>query len=621
MPEQSQHIEERLEQAPKSPGVYLFKDQKGDILYIGKAKVLRNRVRSYFRGRTGSMQPKTATMIRKIRDIEYMVTDSEVESLLLEANLVKEHRPRYNVRLKDDKSYPYVRVTDEPYPRVFITRNIVRDGSQYYGPYTDVTSLRSAMRVVKKIFPLRSCRYYIDQKAIQQEKFRVCLDYHIKKCEGPCEGKVSREHYTRMIDNIVDFLNGRTDDVVAYLKSKMADAAEKYDYEEAARYRDQIEAVQSYARKQRVANTDFEDRDVLAMAVEDDDCAMVVMRLRNGKLIGREHFYLSGVEDKATPEILEDFVKQYYMRVNFVPREILFPDAPSHQATIEEWLNSRTARRVYLKVPKIGEKKKLQGLAEKNAKHLLDELNLQKKKRADYIPKTVSALQEDLQMEAPPRRVEAFDISHIGGTNTVASMVSFVDGQPRKSEYRRFKIKTAEGNDDYASMREVIRRRYRRVQDEKLPFPDLILIDGGKGQLSSAVEVLNDLDFPPVTIIGLAKRLEEVYIPQQSEPLFLTKSSPGLVLLQRIRDEAHRFALDYHRKLRGKSMVVSSLDEIDGVGDILKQRLLQRFKSVQRIKEATILEIAEVEGISENKAVKIKQQLTGEEIVHQEETE
>ena len=621
MTEVSKHIEERLEHAPKSPGVYLFKDGKGDILYIGKAKVLRNRVRSYFRGNGNRMAPKTAAMVNKIRDIEYMVTDSEVESLLLEANLVKEHRPRYNVRLKDDKSYPYVRVTNEPYPRVFITRNIIQDGSKYYGPYTDVSSLRSAMRVVKKIFPLRSCRYHIDQEAIEKNKFRVCLDYHIKKCEGPCEGKVSKEHYNRMIDKIVDFLNGRTDEVVDYLESNMEEAAENYEYEEAARYRDQIDAVKSYARKQRVENTDFEDRDVLAMATEDDDCAMVVMRLRNGKLIGREHFYLSGVEEKEPAGILEDFVKQYYMRVNFVPREILFPETPSNRETIEEWLNTRADRKVYLKVPRIGEKKKLQGLAEKNARHLLDELNLQKQKRADYIPKTVSALQEDLQMEVPPRRVEAFDISHIGGTNTVASMVSFVDGQPRKSEYRRFKIKTVEGNDDFASMREVIRRRYRRVLEEKLPVPDLILIDGGKGQLSAAMEVLNDLDFPPVEVIGLAKRLEEIYIPQQPDPLFLSKSSSGLILLQRIRDEAHRFALAYHRKLRGKSMVVSSLDEIDGVGDILKQRLLQRFKSVKRIKEATILEIAEVEGISENKAVKIKQQLTGEEIVHQEETE
>ena len=612
------HIEERLQHAPKSPGVYLFKDGRGDILYIGKAKVLRNRVRSYFRGNGDSLGPKMAAMVRKIRDIEYMITDSEVESLLLEANLVKEHRPRYNVRLKDDKSYPYVRVTDEPYPRVFITRNVVQDGSRYYGPYTDVSSLRSAMRVVKKVFPLRSCRYYIDQEAIEQNKFRVCLDYHIQKCEGPCEGLVSKEHYNRMIDKIVDFLNGRTDEVIEYLRENMEEAAENYEYEEAARYRDQIEAVQSYARKQRVETGDFEDRDVLAMASEDDDCAMVVMRLRNGKLIGREHFYLSGVDEKETGGILEDFVKQYYMRVNFVPREILFPESPSNFSTIEEWLNSRADRRVYLKVPKIGEKKKLQRLAEKNAKHLLDELHLQKKKRADYIPKTVSALQEDLQMEVPPRRVEAFDISHIGGTNTVASMVCFIDGQPRKNEYRRFKIKTVEGNDDFASLREVIQRRYRRVMEEKIPVPDLILIDGGKGQLNVAVEVLNELDFPPVEVIGLAKRLEEVYIPQQSEPLFLAKSSPGLVLLQRIRDEAHRFALDYHRKLRGKSMEVSSLDEIEGVGKIRKQRLLQRFRSVKRLKEASITEIAEVRGISENMAVKIKQQLTGEEIVHQE---
>ncbi len=306
------------------------------------------------------------------------------------------------------------------------------------------------------------------------------------------------------------------------------------------------------------------------------------------------------------------------MKVDFVPREILFPVFPADKDALEEWLTSRSDRRVYFKQPKIGEKRKLQELAQKNAKLLLGELQLQKRKRADYIPKTVATLQEELHMEAPPRRIEAFDISHIGGTNTVASMVSFVDGQPRKTEYRRFKIKNVEGNDDFASMREVIERRYTRVLEEQLPLPDLILIDGGKGQLSSAVEVLNSLDMPPVTIIGLAKRLEEVFIPQQSDPVFIAKSSPGLVLLQRIRDEAHRFAVTYHRKLRGKSMVVSSLDEIDGVGNIRKQRLMQRFGSVKKLKQATIEEIAEVTGISESLAIKIKQQLTGEEIVHQE---
>lgn len=614
--ELTEHLQELLASAPKSPGVYIYRDQKGDILYIGKAKVLRNRVRSYFRGNGNSLDPKTQTMVRKIADIEYIVTDSEVESLLLEANLIKEHTPRYNVLLRDDKSYPFVRITNEPYPRVFITRNIVKDGSKYYGPYTDVSNLRSTMRVIKKIFPIRSCRYHIDQNAIDEKKFSVCLDYHIKKCEGPCEGLVSYEHYNQMIARVVDFLNGRTNDVVEYLTDQMEKAAANFEYEDAARYRDQINAVSSYAQKQRVDIGDFEDRDVLAFRAENDDCAMVVLRLRNGKLIGREHFYLSGVDSKSASEILEEFIKQYYMKVDFVPREILLPSEPDSSEMLEDWLSGRSDRKVYFKIPKIGEKKKLQGLAEKNAKLLLGELQLQKKRRADYIPKTVSTLQDDLQMDAPPRRIVAFDISHIGGTNTVASMVCFLDGQPRKNDYRRFKINTVEGNDDFASMREVIRRRYTRVLKERLPIPDLILIDGGKGQLSSAVEILNEIDFPPVSIIGLAKRLEEVFIPQQPEPLYIAKSSPGLTLLRRVRDEAHRFAVTYHRKLRGKSMVVSSLDAIEGVGKIRKQRLIVRFRSVKKLKEATITEIAEVEGISENMAVKIKQQLTGEEIVH-----
>ena len=617
MTKTTDHIESLLKNAPKSPGVYLFKDKKDVILYIGKAKVLRNRVRSYFRGNVDSRDPKTQTMVNQIRDIEFIVTDSEVESLLLEANLVKEHRPRYNVRLKDDKSYPYVRITNEPYPRVFITRDVIKDGSTYYGPYTDVTSLRSTMRVVKKVFPIRSCRYHIDQDTINEGKISVCLDYHIKKCEGPCEGLVSKEHYNAMIDKVIDFLNGRTEEVVTYLEERMAAAAENFEYEEAARIRDQIHAVRTYAKKQRVETGDFEDRDVLAMATEEDESAVVVLRLRNGKLIGREHFYLSGVENSSESLILEGFVKQYYMKVDFVPREILFPVLPENKEPLEEWLSSRSDRRVYFKEPKIGNKKKLQELAEKNAKLLLGELQLQKKKKAEYIPKTVAQLQEDLQMEAPPRRIEAFDISHIGGTNTVASLVSFIDGQPRKGEYRRFKIKTVEGNDDFASMREVIQRRYSRVLEEKLPVPDLILIDGGKGQLNVAVEQLNALDFPPVTIIGLAKRLEQVYIPQHSEPIFVAKSSLGLILLQRIRDEAHRFAVSYHRKLRGKSMVVSDLDHIEGVGEIRKQRLMERFRSVKKLKKASVKEITEVKGISESLAVKIKQQLTGEEIIHQ----
>lgn len=615
--EKSEHIQELLDNAPKSPGVYIFKDHKSDILYIGKAKIIRNRVRSYFRGSGDHLEPRTHTMVKKIADIEFIVTDSEVESLLLEANLIKENSPRYNVLLRDDKSYPYVRITSEPYPRVFITRNIVKDGSKYYGPYTDVTNLRSTMRVIKKIFPIRSCRLHIDQEAIDEGKFSVCLDYHIKKCEGPCEGLVSDDHYNEMIDRVVDFLNGRTDEVVDFLTEQMEEAAANFEYEDAARFRDQINAVTSYAKKQRVDIGDFEDRDVLAFAADNDDCAMVVLRLRNGKLIGREHFYLSGVDDKADAEILEEFIKQYYMKVDFVPREILLPTTPNSPEMLEKWLSGRSERKVYFKVPKIGEKRKLEGLAEKNAKLLLGELKLQKKKRADYIPKTVSTLQDDLQMDAPPRRIEAFDISHISGTNKVASMVCFLDGQPRKNDYRRYKIKTVEGNDDFASMREVIRRRYTRVLEERLPIPDLILIDGGKGQLSSAVEILNEIDFPPVSIIGLAKRLEEVYIPQQPDPLFIAKSSPGLTLLRRVRDEAHRFAVTYHRKLRGKSMVVSSLDAIEGVGKIRKQRLMARFRSVNKLKQASIMEIAEVEGISESLAIKIKQQLTGEEIVHQ----
>jgi len=597
-------LQEKLETLPTGPGVYQHKDRDGKVLYVGKAKNLRARVRQYFQ-RSRSAGPRIEQMLSKATDLEIILTGSEVEALILEANLIKNLKPRYNVSLKDDKSYPFSVITNEPFPRVFVTRSVRRDGSRYFGPYTDVKNVRAALKAVRDIFMIRSCNYYFDAEVIAKRKVRVCLDYHIKKCGGPCEGLISREQYGAMIDQVASVLEGKTDALTRRLEREMEELSAGLKFEEAAVLRDRLRGLQAYSEKQKVAGVEQVDRDIFAFAAEADDACGVVFKLREGKMVGRQHYYMSNVEQKDQAEIVEALLQHYYLEADFVPPEIHLAALPEDVAAVEQWLSERRGSAVRLRIPEGVEDGTLVRLSQNNARFLLDELKLQRLKRAGGIAFPVQALQKDLRMETPPRRIECFDISNIQGTDTVASMVVFVDGKPKKSEYRKFKVASVSGPDDFASMREVVTRRYRRLIEEQASWPELIIVDGGKGQLSSAVAVLAELGATAQPIIGLAKRLEEIFVPGEPEPLVLPKASASLQLLQRIRDEAHRFAITYHRSLRSKRTLQTELDLIQGIGDKRARELLEAFGSVQGVKFATTEQLAEVVG--EKTALKIKE--------------
>jgi excinuclease ABC subunit C len=596
---------EKLDALPAKPGVYQFKNPEAKIIYVGKAQNLRNRVRQYFSTRGGSasggqksraLDPKLDALVSKIADVELIVTDSEVEALILEANLIKKLKPRYNVLLKDDKSFPYIVITNEPFPRVFVTRKIIRDGSRYFGPYTDVKTMRFALKTVRDIFMIRSCNYDLAPESIARGKFKICLELHIRKCEGPCEAKVSAEHYNAMIDKVAKVLRGKTDDVVASLQSEMNQLSDDLRFEEAAKTRDRLRALSVYNEKQKVVEMKEVDRDIIALALKEDDACGVVFKVRDGKVLGSHHYYLSNVGGKTEGEALETLLERYYLDNEDIPGEISISGEVNSIDVIRTWLSTRRGGAVSVDVPKTGEKVKLVGMVKKNAEFLLEELQLQKMKRGDFIPHSVQSLQRDLRLAAPPRRIECFDISNIQGSDTVASMVVFVDAKPKKSEYRKFKIRSVQGPDDFASMREVVERRYSRLIEEGGTSPDLIVVDGGKGQLSSAVEVLGQLNYTSTPIIGLAKRLEEVFFPGQGDPLLIPRTSSSLKLLQQIRDEAHRFAITYHRTLRSKRILKTELDLIKGIGKKRATELLESFGSVQGVKFATEEQIAEIVG-------------------------
>jgi len=533
----------QIKQIPTKPGVYFFKDVDNEIIYIGKAKNLRNRVRSYFQ-KSKHQSAKNISLIKRISNVEWLVVRSEVEALLTEANLIKQHQPHYNVSLKDDKSFPYIRITKEPYPRVFITREVVRDGSKYFGPYTDVYHLRRSLKAVHKIFPVRSCDYFINDESIAAEKVSLCLDYHIKKCQGPCEGMVPESDYNEMIKQVIQFLQGRTKETEKYIQNQMEKASSETRFEDAGMYRDQLHAIGQFKDRQRKVAADFEDRDVFAFAKEEDYAIAVIVRIRNGRITSREKISLRKL-DELDAVTLETIITRFYLESDFIPKEISLPIEPDNQDQLNIWLKEKRNGAVQLSVPQRGEKAKEVRLAYQKAKLLLGEWMLNRKKRRELVPKMINQLQDDLQLKVPPRKIEAFDISHLGGTNTVASMVCFTDGKPKKSAYRKFKVKTVEGIDDFASMREIVHRRYRRVKEEGIGLPDLILIDGGKGQLSMAVSALRELGLDYLPIVGLAKKLEEVFVPGQADAQSIHKQSPGLILLRRIRDEAHRFAITF----------------------------------------------------------------------------
>ncbi|TYO94842.1 excinuclease ABC subunit UvrC [Desulfallas thermosapovorans] len=606
-------MKDKLAQLPESPGVYLFRDGGGQIIYVGKAVSLKNRVRSYFTT-AAQRQPKVRAMMERARDFEYITTDSEVEALILESNLIKEHRPRYNIFLKDDKSYPYIKVTtSEQFPRVFITRRVVKDGARYFGPYTQVGAVHETLRLLKRIFPLRTCK----QKVLAPRS-RPCLNQHIKRCLGPCCNLVTPQEYRQVVDGVLQFLEGKQEDLVHSLRRRMEEAASALEFERAAELRDQLQAVEKVMERQKIVAADLNDRDVLAMARGRDEACVMVFFVRGGKLIGREHFMVDGTGDMGRDEVITGFIKQYYLQAEFIPREVLVEDILSGEIEVlEHWLSEKRGGRVYIARPRRGDKKRLVDLAGRNALLVLQEVESGRAARKDELQKALEQLAAALGLKGPPLRMECYDISNIQGAEPVASMVVFEEGKPAPQQYRRFKIKTVTGPDDFASMREVLNRRLARGREERElvntgqmsgrdakfhRFPDLLVVDGGKGQLSSAVAAMEEQGCGHIPVCGLAKEEELIFLPGRSEPVRLPGDAPALKMLQRLRDEAHRFAVTYHRNLRGKRNLKSMLEEIEGIGAVRRRELLKAFGSVEKIKAAAVEELAAIPGMNHRAA-------------------
>ncbi len=600
-------ISEQLRRLPTSPGVYLMRDAEGNILYVGKAASLRHRVRSYFGGRQ-KLSPKLQRMVTRVNDIDFFVTGSEQEALILELNLIKRHRPRYNVRLKDDKTFPYLKIdTGEDWPRVQITRHLEQDGARYFGPFASAKSVRQTLRVIKKIFPIRSC-----SKPITGKDTRPCLDYNIYHCLGPCIDAVSKEEYHDVIKQVILFLEGKQERIVRQLESKMELAAESLDFEKAALLRDQIQAVEKVVEGQRIAATVKGEQDVIAFASDRGEAYAQVFFVRNGKLIGRESFTLQGTQYEEPHHIMASFIKQFYSSSTYIPPLILLQHPVEDRAVIQDWLQGKRGSRVRILVPRRGKKKQLVDIAAENAQQGLEQVKIKQLAAPDTLASALDEITRQLQLSQPPLRIEGYDISNIQGTAAVGSMVVFEQGKPKPAHYRRFRIKTVSGADDYAMLQEVLKRRFKRVSqaaDNWAILPDLILIDGGKGQLNFALAAMREVGAKSVPTISLAKENEEIFIPRRAEPIVLSRQSPGLQLLQRVRDEAHRFALGYYQKIRRRETFASALDDVPGVGAKRKQALLRQFGSVQAIQEASVEELAAIRGMTKGLAQKVKQYL------------
>ncbi|MPL67859.1 UvrABC system protein C [bioreactor metagenome] len=582
----TREVEEKLALLPDRPGVYLMKDEGGRIIYVGKAINLKNRVRSYFQS-SRNHSPKVKAMVIKISNLEYIITKTEMEALILECNLIKKHRPKYNISLRDDKTYPYIKVTNEAYPRVYATRKVQKDGARYFGPYTSAGAVHETLRLLKKLFPLRNCRH-LDAK-------RPCLEHHIKRCLAPCTGNVDAEVYAAMIKAVCLFLEGRSDDVIRNLRHQMADAAENLEFEVAAKVRDQLAAVEKVIEKQNIV-TGSGDQDALGLARTAMGTCVQVFFIRSGKMVGRDHFLMGGSEDEADSDILAAFIKQYYSRATFIPREILLPLDVSDQELLAGWLTELKGGKVFVETPKRGTKKDVVNMAVGNAVIVLEEQAAKIKARNEQTEGAAADLGRYLGMDKTPDRMECFDISHIQGAETVASMVVFEGGAPKKEDYRRYKLRTVEGKpDDFRSMQEVVERRYRHLTE---PLPDLIIIDGGKGQLNAALAVIRGVGLADVNVVGLAKEFEHLFQEGESDPLILPRHSQALYLVQRIRDEAHRFAITYHRKLRSKRNMVSVLDHVSGIGPKRRKALWDAFGSLTKIKEASVEELAAAPGMT-----------------------
>ncbi|MDL2280529.1 excinuclease ABC subunit UvrC [Selenomonadales bacterium OttesenSCG-928-I06] len=584
MPE---NIKEKLKLLPNKPGTYLMKDAKGNIIYVGKAINLKNRVCSYFRPNVNDA-PKLKALRAKIADFEYILTSSEIEALILECNLIKMHHPKYNISLKDDKSYPYIKLTSkEDFPRIFATRKIIKDGSKYFGPYTNAGAVHETIKLLKNIFPFRSCK--------TMNPKRPCLEYHIKRCLAPCTGNVTKEEYNRMIQSLEMFLEGRSDFVVKKIKEDMTKAAEDLKFEEAAQARDRLKAVEAVIEKQHIIS-EKGDQDILGLARQNNTTCIEVFFVRNGMVIGRNHFLLSNSEGESDEEVLTAFIKQYYNQATFIPKEILLPhEIKEEKELLSTWLSNIKGASVHLLAPQRGAKRNLLNMVNDNAKSYLEEYFSKNPLDSDHnIKISLEELAEHLELDKIPDRIECFDISHIQGAETVASMVVFENGVSQKNGYRRFKINSTEGKpDDFKSMQEVITRRYLKSTKNN-PLPDLIIIDGGKGQLNAVLPIIKEAGIiDKVAVVALAERFEHLFKEGQKEPIVLPPESNALFLVKRIRDEAHRFAITYHRKLRSKRNLVSVLDHIDGVGSKRRKALLDHFKTISKIKEASLEELQE----------------------------
>ena len=587
----SEELLEKVSHLPTTPGVYLWHDKYNRIIYVGKAINLRNRVRSYVR-QDANRAPKVTAMMRRAVDVEIIQTKTEMEALILENTLIKEHHPKYNIMLRDDKTYPYIKVAvQEDFPRVYMTRRMERDGAKYFGPFTDVTAVHQVLKLLYLYYPLRTCR--------SMKVDRPCLQYHMHYCEAPCVGLVKAEKYRTYIDEVVQLFEGKHTPLLDTIQKKMEDAAEQLNFEQAARYRDQLTSIGKIQEKQRMV-TQRGDLDVLGIAMEGNLACVQLLFIRGGRLLGRENYFVNTEGDEAEI-IMTEFIKQYYGSTTFIPKELLLPMESSEQQLFTEWFTDMKGQNVDISVPQRGYKKDMINMAHENAQTFLNERRRQWQHEIDKTGGAVKRLAEVLDLPRLPERMECFDISHTQGAETVASMVVFEGGKPAKKEYRRFKLKTTQGKpDDFKSMAEIMERRYGNETD--WPMPDLIVIDGGKGQLNAALPLIRQVGVVDVPVISLAKRIEEVFVEGKSDSIILSHHTPELQLLQQIRDEAHRFAITYHRKLRGKRNLESILDHIEGIGPKRRQALWKEFGTLEKMKEASVEELEQVESMNRKSA-------------------
>jgi excinuclease ABC subunit C len=625
----SEKIRKQLAALPAKPGVYIMRNADGEVIYVGKAAKLKDRVRSYF-GSPRGMEPKTRVLREHIDDFEYIVVGNAGEALILEATLIKRHQPFFNIRLKDDKRYPYLKIdVQNPWPRVYITRRIEKDGARYFGPYASAGSVRHTLDLVKKLFPWRSCT-----KEITGKDTRPCLDYYIKRCIAPCTSFCTSEEYAEVIEDVVLFLEGKSDDVLRRLKKQMENAAERMEFERAAMMRDQLRSIERTIERQMVSTTKKEDLDIYGMARDGDQACLQVFFVRGTQMIGRDNFIVEGVKDEPDSAVMCSFLLQFYESAQYVPKLVVIPYEADERETLEELLTEKRGSLVEVRLPERGEKKRLVELANDNAKEALAQMKVKWLADSTKTEQALEQLQEELSMATMPRRIECYDNSNIQGTSPVSSMVVFEDGKPNNSQYRRFKVKTVVGADDFATMAEIMKRRFMHAErrnsvngdpDESADgvpaggserrakpsdtwaLPDLVIIDGGPGQLGAAAQAMREMGVHHIPVVGLAKRFEEIYVPDESEPIVLPRGSEALYLVQRIRDEAHRFAITFHRQVRAKSSIQSALDSIPGVGPKRKKALLKKFGSVKAIREAEVGDIASTLGFTQALALKVKE--------------